>query len=360
MSPRPLSALEAHFEDNLKRGIVLSAKELRDYAEKNKLPVPPWSELRQFRHKWKSSAFFSNYRKPAALQGPSVYKYGCLQIDYAEYRPDLKRANGNCGGFILGVETLSKQLACVPTKDKTAASWRMAVKRMLETKFEGITVIYSDRDSAASSKFRAAVLADFGVSWEFLRNRTKAFLVERYIKYCKEHFSIGLASNPGNFNWTRFITPTLDRFNSQKIPGTDMKRKDVSKTNYMRLVSTLFNVEDPDVVTNIASSSNLSPRVQKALFKFKVGDLVVVLRKSQYVKGEKKTTFEKPTTKGYFGSKTYKVVKLILKSNWKLSLVPVYALSSLHGSPLQGYFYSAELRKVGYRDDGPENEGGSD
>ena len=47
---------------------------------------------------------------------------------------------------------------------------------------------------------------------------------------------------------------------------------------------------------------------------------------------------------GRFGPRVYVVDKLILKNNWKLFLVPCYALKTESGRRLASLFYERELK----------------
>jgi hypothetical protein len=140
------------------------------------------------------------------------------------------------------------------------------------------------------------------------------------------------------------VDDVVRHFNSQTIKGTTFRRRDVNQGNYMQLLSQLYSTEDPDMIMNLGTSTRHSDRVRKAIWRFKEGDRVVALRAANYEVGQKKEKHEKPSVAGRFGPRTYIVDKLILKNNWKLFLVPCYALRTESGRRLASLFYQRELK----------------
>jgi hypothetical protein len=171
--------MEKHFAAEAAKGSVLSPAELSAWAKKRKLPSARIANVRQ---RFPETAAFTSYKKPKSYMGPSFMRYGSIQIDYAEYGNDSRTRWHNKGmrGFILAVENLSHVLAVHPVKDKSSKSWAAAIKAMLETAFDGISVIQSDRDSALTGrKFLDSMKERFGVRFHFLKTKSKSYLAER-------------------------------------------------------------------------------------------------------------------------------------------------------------------------------------
>jgi len=166
--------LEKYFEKNAKLGIVLSAVQLAKYAKKEGIPFV-FKDLRQMRHRFKYSAFSSQYKRPLRYMSSAIQKYGVVFIDAAVMEPRHRNVNGGCGGFLVAVESLSQQMFAVGMKDGTTASWERAITQLAETKFHSMRVVISDRDTAVKSQaFRDSIKKRFGISWTHLKNRNKA------------------------------------------------------------------------------------------------------------------------------------------------------------------------------------------
>ena len=343
-------AMERRYLEQARQGIVMSPQDLLTWGKKQKhtqqqqLPTRAW--LQNMRLKFAETAAFASAKKPQTFMAPSFTRWGTVMIDLGMYGDNAKTRwhNKGCGAFILGVECISKKLCVVPVSDKASASWQQAITIMVETEFDGVSVVLSDREAAlTSATFRKAMQANFGVDIRHLKTRHKAFLAERYIRFVKERLSTAMRFNkPKDLNWTRHAVTLVKEFNSRVIEGTNVRRNDVNKNNYMHLLSQLMNVADPDVVMNMSTSANHSLRVQKALWRYAVGDLVLLLK--GLTAGEKATTFAKPSVWGRFNtSQVYTVSDLVLKRDQTMALVPVYKLSTM-GKMLSGLFYERELK----------------
>jgi hypothetical protein len=211
VTPTTTDILEKHFVANAKRGIVLSARQLADFARRRGLKVA-WAELRKMRHRFKFTALSSRFTRPLRYMSSSVLTYGCVQVcvfvcvarsrifflllssstnlllcqvDAAWMFKERAKVNGGAVGFLLGVEGISGQLAVQPMKDLTTKSWEKALRYMVETSaFSSVRTFMSDRDSAVKSNdesegLRAKLKRDYGISWYFLRGRHKAARAER-------------------------------------------------------------------------------------------------------------------------------------------------------------------------------------
>jgi hypothetical protein len=240
-------------------------------------------------------------------------------------------------GFIVGVECLSGKIACIPCTDGGSESWEKAVTEMIEGSYGEIRHIVSDRDVAVTSKkFRRGIWDNYGIRWTYLRSRSKAFRAERQIRNLKERLSTAMRANPGEDDWTRFLPAIIKDYNSQKIPGTDIRRNSVNKNNYMSLLEDLYQSKDPDLLFNVSSASNFSADMKRELFRFAVGEAVLLRKSADYT--SQKSIFDKASVRGNFGPKPYTIRAASLKANGTLFYTPVYSLRGL-----RGWFYDSEL-----------------
>lgn len=174
MSPEESEAsLERFFLSQAKRGVILSSNKLAEYARRKGLPHDE-AELRSMRHRFKFSAYASKYVRPPHYFSPSIWRYGIVQIDLAEFEVSHKRENGGCGAFLLASEMISQQIAIVACRDKGTKSWEGAVTTMAETRFPAVRYFVSDRESALTSRhFQKRIREKFNIRWTHLKSRNK-------------------------------------------------------------------------------------------------------------------------------------------------------------------------------------------
>jgi hypothetical protein len=239
----------------------------------------------------------------------------------------------------MGVECLSQKISCIPVKDKSSASWEKAITQMIEESYGEIRNIVSDRDSAVTSaKFQRGIYHTYGVKFTFLRSRSKAFKAELMNKFMKRRLSIAMKANPNETDWTKFVPGIVKDYNSQKIPGTNITRDSVNKHNYMQLLEQLYKSKDPSMLFNISAGMNVSPETRKIIWRYNVGDKVLLNRDPDYTEG--KDAFLKTSVKGAYGEKVYTIKNLVYKTS-KWTIVPTYRLKNI-----KGLFYEAELLPV--------------
>jgi hypothetical protein len=178
-----METLLKHFEAEAAKGLPPSPAELLAWGRKRKLAgLPSLAELSGVRQLFPQTAAFTSFKKQKSHMGPSFIRYGSIQVDYAEYGNDARTRwhNGGMGGFIIGVENFSRKMAVYPTKSKSSEAWAAALQTMLETVFDGISVIQADRDSALTgATFLNYMSKRFGVRFHFLKIRAKSYLAER-------------------------------------------------------------------------------------------------------------------------------------------------------------------------------------
>jgi hypothetical protein len=239
--------------------------------------------------------------------------------------------------MIVGVECLSGKLSVVPVHDKSIDSWEKAITTMIEQNYGEIHTIVSDRETALTSRrFRRGILKAYNIKMIFLLSRSKAFHSERLLRYCKERLSMAMKAHPGEKDWTRFISKIVANYNSKQIPGTTIVRNSVNKDNYLELLEQLYRTKAPTMLFNLSSSANFTPKTSKMLWKFSVGDRVLVERKQNYK--EKNSAFLKTSVHGAYAPTAHVIEGLFLKSNGVLFLTPVYKLKDV-----KGYFYENSL-----------------
>jgi hypothetical protein len=224
---------------------------------------------------------------------------------------------------------------------------------MIEGSYGQVRCIISDRDAAVTSKkFRRGIYNKYGIGWIFLKSRGKSFRAEKMIGYVKTHLSMAMKAHPGEKNWTRFLEGIVKYYNSQHVTGTNVIRSSVNKENYMKLLEQLYNSKEPTLMFNVATSRNFLPKTQRMLWKYAVGDVVLLYRKSNYKL--KQSIFSKNSVLGAFDDTTPRTIKsLYLKANGLLFLTPVYRLAGLND-----YYYESELRP--FREDATAANNGGD
>lgn len=238
---------------------------------------------------------------------------------------------------------------------------------MQESTIRDVRTIQSDKDSVATSdKFKRTLLRRFGVSWSYLPSRNKAHIAESMIAHVKRALSMALEANPGEKDWTKFVGAIVEKHNNSVVPGTDVRRKSVSKANYMQLLEKLFRSGQPDMLLNVSTSQNISRRLGRFLWKYSLGDVVRVRIGSTYA--ETRSKFYKTSAGGSFSKRTFVIARRVLKSSGDLFLCPLYRLKNHRGLqyesdllPTVAFQAPEEGRRrddAPAADEGPGGEGG--
>jgi hypothetical protein len=341
---RKISSLLAFYKAKTRLGLYPSLAEMQKFCRERAIKMSA-KALRFLRYKLKYTAMYSVFRKPLRYMGASFSKYGTVMIDMAFYAPELRAFNGGCSCFLVGVECLSGQLSVVACKNARQASWIAAIEKMVETGFSSVTNIISDRDaSVTGAAFRRKIKKRWGIDWMFLTIRSKAFRAERLIRYCKERFSTALAASKQegrvSRNWVGLIPGLVRDYNIKHVPGTDVRRIDVDARNYLDLLEEVHGSADPTAHFNAAQSGHYSKRVTKALWKYQMGDKVLLARSANRLLKKEKGSFEKPSVEGSFGPQIFTISRLRLKDSHYF-LTPVYGLEE---APPKILFYESELK----------------
>jgi len=337
-----------------KTGVAYTAGQLRDQALRRKLPVPPMDVLFKYVKEARQGgeSFAGGRKKPALYQTIGVPRAGVYFIDYGEFDKKHAMQNKGCTGFLVAVENLTNKLFLLPTRGKDTDQWLQSIAKFLEMT-RNVKMVYSDRDSVAQSeRFRDRLVKKYGVKWRFLVKNHKSFLAERYIRFGKEQLGKALAAaNPRTYNWVQFLEPIQEAHNDMKVPGTNMRRGAIDDTNFDELVAQLFKVRDPtlDRYPMFKAGPFNNPQWNKAIFKYDIGDRVLLLRSAAWKtaalnKDERKTNaFTKTSSEGSFTRQSFTIAGRQLRSDRTgKRMVQAYSLREFGERHL--HFYESELR----------------
>ena len=342
--------IEQHYFKHAKTGVVLTAKDLKEYARKEKIPVPPDKELRKLRHLYKLLAIHSRWTKPAHYMSATVMRLGYLFVDMAEFHKNLRVHNKNCYFILVCVDSLSQRVELKAFANKGQESWERGVKYFME-RMPCVRAIISDRDSSVSgSAFQDRIYKELGVRWIHLRSRSKSYLAERMIYTVKVRLQQALDLNYPDLNWLQYMQPFCDDYNGRKVKHTNIRRIDVDKSNELKVIQQQFKVKDVGSLFNSSTCSNFSPYMLKKLkLPFKSGDRVLISKSANYTL--RKDAFTKKSIDGTFSRKTYVVDRPVLKANSDQFFTVAW---KIHG--LEGLFYSTELVKARWMEEDPERD----
>jgi hypothetical protein len=163
------------------------------------------------------------------------------------------------------------------------------------------------------------------------------------IHFLKTRLSLAERANDHDGVWAKFLPGICEEHNNELIQGTKVLRSSVNQNNYLSLVGKKYKMNattDPSLLFNMSDAFRSPSRLARFLWRFKVGDQVLLARKVSYElkKDEGYSHFEKPSVVGNFGPKVYTIKACRTKFSGDLYLVPVYELATL-----TGLFYESEL-----------------
>lgn len=165
--------VQKHYFTNARKGIVLTAAELREYCKQQAWkPVPTEKKMRSLRHRWKYIGMHARWRRPPQYVGSSINKLGNIFVDVAEFKRNLAVFNKNKYILLVGTDLLSQKIACIAYSNKSQASWARGLGEFIVHLFPSAGTIISDRDTAISSaSFQKKIKEQYDVDWIHLRNR---------------------------------------------------------------------------------------------------------------------------------------------------------------------------------------------
>jgi hypothetical protein len=339
-----MEIIAKHFQTKFdKTGVALTGGQLLDFAKSKKLKGITKSAIYKFLSTQKDVAQFGVAKKRAVNYTTiSVVRPGLYHIDYGEFHKDWAGSNSGQTGFLVAVENFTNKLFVIPTQDKATEEWYRSINTFVE-KTRNVRTIFSDRDSVATSpNFRTEIMKKYGICWYFLKKGHKAYLAERYIGFIKTKLSQALLHKGGK-KWTQFVQPICDAYNSQKIEGTSYRRSGVMNQNFDHFLQQLLKTSEPELTFNSFKAGPFqNPDWNRKIFKFDLGQRVLIARRADWKTVEKMKTFTKISTVGGFGSTVYTVGGRQLRgSKDGKTYIPMYSINELGPSM---HFYSHELK----------------
>lgn len=343
--------MKSHFEKILsKKGIVLTGEQLKSFAREKKIfaQLKP-GEVELFVSRHPLVAHHGRVDKVSHFQTVGVPRAGMYHLDYGEFHKNWSWHNSGATGFLVAVENFTNRLFVLPTKGKGTREWLNSIAKFVELTRD-VRVIYTDRDSVATSpKFRTEIIRKYGIEWYFLKKGNKSYLAERYIGFVKTKLSQALehaTSNSGKQvkNWDGFVESLCAEYNKQKVAGTSYRRQAVSRKNFDHFMGQMLGEPEPQLLYNGFAAGPFGHKSwNRKIFKYDLGDKVLVARKANWKFSEEKLkSFDKPTVRGSFGVSSYTVSGRQLRiDKSRKRFVPVYSLLEF-GSGLN--FYTNELR----------------
>jgi len=353
--------VKTHFLSNLETGVVLTFKQLKSFCKKQKLKVGD-TPLRRIRRLWKFTGIFDTIKRKPRYMSASILKYGTLMLDIG-FLTQYKSHNRNYIGFVAAKELVSGAIGAVPVRSKSLPEVYGAVKQLLmRGNFRFCHTLVFDQESAVKSpKFQKQLFDEMGVRTFFLKARSKAYLAELAVSYIKKRIGYKI-SYTGNKTWIgNVLESIIDNYNEQIVPGTRFKRRAISRKNSLDFLAQKFKIDNPSLLFNAATlhSSNISSSKWKnKIFKFDIGDKVLLSKKVNYHDKQlrkKKTKqedpafslmtpkyvaskqFLKPSLDGSYTNRVYTIKNRYLKSNAAFFWSIVYELNEISGRWYQSY-----------------------
>ena len=357
-----MERVEKHYESVLaKDGVALAGSQLVEFARKNKLKEATSQKIYRFlRTRARGAGPFARRDRVKRYQGVAAFHPGVYHIDYGEFEKQWQGSNNGCTGFLVAVENLTNRLFVLPTRGKDTKQWLESISKFVEVARQ-VSVLYSDRDSVTSERFRQHIQEKYGIRWHYLKKGHKSFLAERYVGFVKTRLSASLeAEREKTTNlqrprrWVHLVEPLVREYNGQLIPGTSYRRQAVSRENFTHFLQQKLG-RDYDLVTSgHAAGPFLSQAWNRAVFKFGLGDRVRVSRKADWTDPENRAGFKKVSLSGGFGRRIYTIEGRQLRATRDgKRMVPVYKLAEVTGGGFN--FYENELSLVD-SSDRPDND----
>jgi hypothetical protein len=146
-----------------------------------------------------------------------------------------------------------------------------------------------------------------------------------YISHVKRWLSTALEANPspdGRGRWVKLLPKLMAHHNNQFVPGTSIKRCDVTNANFFEMLDSQWKLSDATLAFNsrtFDSENILNLEWKKKVFRFSDGQRVLVARKSLDIKSK---DYKKASVIGGWARDVYVVTDCKLKSTRYDTLVP--------------------------------------
>lgn len=137
----------------------------------------------------------------------------------------------------------------------------------------------------------------------------------------------------------RLVPAFVKYHNSQNVTNTNVKRSSVDKHNYVGLLSEIFKIDSPTMLFNISATEDYPDPLAKLIFRYEIGDLVLIARRADFTLTDNKSHFEKVSAVGAFGDRVHVISRRMGKHNSNLWITPVYQVSDIPGA----WWYTSEL-----------------
>lgn len=317
------------FVSSLKRGAILSFRELSALAKEKNLKVK-LRDVRNMRSRVLATTVFKSVRlKPRAYMSVAIHKLGLLQADAGFFEKRIAPDNDDYIGFFLAVCVSTGLLMPVLIKNNTTEIYQEAITQMVNSGlFPAIHTIQTDKEKAlVSRRLQRYVMENFGIRMYQLVGGTKAFAVERAIRTLKTKISQVQTQNKTDV-WTDIIFNVANHHNEQKAFNTSFRRCDIDDSNYLQYLGERYGEGKKDDITLGYAGSELSYSFFKRfgtaskVFKFAVGEKVfVTVLKDKSVNRETKT-FLKKSRQGVFYPRVYRIFDAKLRSTHTGAYVP--------------------------------------
>lgn len=360
--------LRLHYESHLVKGVVLTPKELRHFVSKKKLTLRHETEfLKNLSYKYKAVALRKAHRKPKHWVGMTLARFGGLFVDFASFKPRWAKWNRGVRGMILGIEGLSQVMQVHLVPDKSATSYKEAIRSFVDFYEGGLDRILTDKEPALSRKMERAILKPLGIKLVYLQGHSKSFLAETMISYVKRRVSIALEATkeierrkakeqgrkmtPADYhrlrNWVDFVPGIVNDFNNRVLPGTKVKRGSVSQHRFLHAIKALYRTETPLNLLSLGIPGKNWPKgFKNKLFKYRLAAKVNLAWRAYY---RIKSGFHKPSEKGSYHPKVFVVCERLIKTNRKGVLIPVYRIKGEDDQQvLESIVYPSELVAAKY------------
>ena len=317
---RDKKSLIKYFKKNLNSGKKLTNKDLHIYVKKRKLNVDS-KFISQIKQNVLPTALFSQVKPVKEFQTVTVAKLGLCSMDFAYYQKEWGWHNKGYIGFLMINSIFPKKRWAVPMKSRNTTAFEKAIEEVcLGNIFPAINTILSDRETTIYSKnFQKEMYKKYKIEFDFLHKYNKAWSSEIAIRYTKHQLSTARISRGGK-KWIDLLPEVIASHNRKKVEGTSFSPNEIDDSNFREYTNQLEDVEDATLYFNTNSidhRSILSTTWKNKIFKFKIGDKVLVTRDS--LKGRK--AFKKASVEGTFDSTPYYIHRIKLRNSKNKSLI---------------------------------------
>ncbi len=317
-----LAALSDTFFRNIRKGVILTNKELRQVALKKNVVVTE-EDLETFRQHWPHLQRFRDARTPRPIVFQTLIR-GRYATAFADvgFLSGYKRENEGHIGFLLFVEAFSGQMAAIPIKKRDIPAFEEAFEKLIRlTSLNELHLVLCDRErSMFSKKFQIWLKQKHGIRLRYLHTRSKAWKAERGIAVVRRRL-IACMETAGTRHWLSLLNPLLRHWNSQEIQDTGYRRRDITSKNLHHFLAQKYGAEDIGAlfsVSTVNAQHIKNQRWLKRIFSFDTGDKVLVEARAA---GEK-DKFYKATSKGYYSKLQYIVKARYVATARDLSAIP--------------------------------------